>query len=197
MRILITGTTGGIGGALRDEALALGHEVVELNRGDFASLDAALEAAGPVDALIYSTGTCPVTPLGLLSDAVFEETFRVNCGLFVKLMRSVVKGRRYGRNGLKAVAISSVSATEGWPGGAAYCASKGALSAVCRALDAELRARGVSVTAVEPRHVRTRMFERGAGRMGVGSAEARDPREFARELLGRVTSAGDHGRGGE
>ena len=35
MRVLITGTTGGIGGAVKRTALAAGHKVVEVNRGGF------------------------------------------------------------------------------------------------------------------------------------------------------------------
>ena len=187
MRILITGTTGGIGGALKRAALSAGHAVAEVNRGDFDALDAALVHHAPLDALVFCTGACPVKPLGLLSDAEFEETFRVNCGLFVKLMRHIVAGKLNNPKGMKVVAISSVSATEGWAGGAAYCAAKGALSAVCRALDAELKPRGISVAALEPRYVKTRMFDACAGRMGVDPALARDPDDFAREILASLT----------
>ena len=179
MRLLITGTTGGIGGAVKRTALAAGHAVVEVNRGDFDTFP----SMGSIDGIVFTTGVCPVKPLGAMTDAELEETFRVNCGLFVKLMRHVVVGKLYNPKGLKVVAVSSVSATEGWAGGAAYCASKGALSAVCRALDAELKPRGISVTALEPRYVKTRMFDDCAGRMGVDPALAQDPDEFAKEVL--------------
>jgi NAD(P)-dependent dehydrogenase (short-subunit alcohol dehydrogenase family) len=88
---------------------------------------------------------------------------------------------------MRVVAVSSVSATEGWPGGAAYCAAKGALSALCRALDAELKPRGISVQAIEPRYVKTRMFDSCAGRMGVSNALARDPADLADEILKGIT----------
>ena len=181
MRILITGTTGGIGGAVKRAALAAGHAVVEVNRGDFDTFS----SMGPdlLDGIVFTTGVCPVKPLTAMTDAELEETFRVNCGLFVKLMRHVVAGKLMSPKGMKVVAISSVSAVEGWAGGAAYCASKGALSAVCRALDAELKPRGISVTALEPRYVKTRMFDACAGRMGVDPALARDPEDFALEVL--------------
>ena len=118
-----------------------------------------------------------------MTDAEFEETFRVNCGLFVKLMRHVVAGKLNNPKGMRVVAVSSVSATEGWAGGAAYCASKGALSAVCRALDAELKPRKISVVALEPRYVKTRMFDDCAGRMGVDPALAQSPDALAAEIL--------------
>ena len=181
MRILITGTTGGIGGAVKRAALAAGHTVVEVNRGDFGTFP----SVGPdlLDGIVFTTGACPVKPLSAMTDAEFEETFRVNCGLFVKLMRHVVAGKLVSPKGMKVVAVSSVSATEGWAGGAAYCASKGALSAVCRALDVELKPRGISIVALEPRYVKTRMFDDCAGRMGVDPALAQEPDEFAKEVL--------------
>ena len=181
MRILITGTTGGIGGAVKRAALAAGHTVIEVNRGDFDGFPSM--GPDPVDGIVFTTGVCPVKALTTTTDAEFEETFRVNCGLFVKLMRQVVREKLNNPNGMRVVAISSVSATEGWSGGAAYCASKGALSAVCRALDVELRPKRISVIALEPRHVKTRMFDACAGRMGVDPALAADPDEFAKEVL--------------
>ena len=190
MRLLVTGTTGGIGSAVKSAALARGWQVAEVNRGGF---DAPI-GGGPFDALVFATGVCPVKPLALLTDAELTETFVVNCGLFASLMRRIVAEKLYAPGCMKAVAVSSVSATEGWPGGAAYCASKGALSALCRALDAELRPRGISVAAVEPRHVRTKMFFETAGRMGVDPASARDPGDLADEILAIVAEKEEGGR---
>lgn len=184
MQILVTGTTGGIGSAVKEEALVRGHEVIELNRADFESVRHSPSfALPPVSAVVFCTGMCPVKPLAQTTDELFAETLRVNCALFLALMRTIVAGKLYDPKGLKVIAISSVSATEGWPGGAAYCASKGALSALCRALDAELKPKGISVAAWEPRYVRTKMFDAGAGRMGVPASAARDPRDLAKEIL--------------
>lgn len=181
LRILVSSTTGGIGSAVKRVAEAAGHEVVAVNRGGF---DSPLD--GPFDGFVFATGICPVTPLVRLSDGAFAETLAINCGLFVKLMRRLVTENLVAPAGLRAVAVSSVSATEGWAGGAAYCASKGALSAVCRALDAELKGRGISVVALEPRYVKTKMFDACAGRMGVDPSQVRDPDDFAREILAEV-----------
>ena len=184
----MTGTTGGIGGAVKRAALAAGHAVVEVNRADWDSLDSALVPRDSLDALVFTTGICPVRPLTALADEEFAETIRVNCGLFVKLMRQVVGGKLNSPKGMKVVAVSSVSATEGWAGGAAYCASKGALSAVCRALDTELKSKGISVVALEPRYVKTRMFDACAGRMGVDPSLAQSPDDLAAEILTCLTS---------
>lgn len=178
----MTGTSGGVGGAVAAAARASGHEVIELNRAQFESPEPLVEAAG-IDAVVFATGCCPVRPLGRTTDEVLAETVKVNCGYFLRLVRELVSCRRFSPEGMKVVAVSSVSATEGWAGGAAYCASKGALSALCRALDAELAGKGISVSALEPRYIRTRMFETGAARMGVPSSEAEDPADFAADVL--------------
>ena len=83
-----------------------------------------------------------------------------------------------------------MSATEGWAGGAAYCASKGALSALCRALDAELAPKRISVRALEPRYVKTKMFDDCAGRMGVDPSLAMDPADFANKALDTLENKG-------
>src|SRR5574344_2510967 len=171
MRIRVSGSTGGIGSAFVKVASAAGHEIV---------------ADAPFDAFLYAVGTCPVKPLTRMTDDEFAEVLRVNCGLFVSQLREIVTQKQYAPTGLKVLAVSSVSATEGWAGGAAYCASKGALSAVCRALDAELKPRKISVTAIEPRYVKTRMFDACAGRMGVDPRLARDPKDLAEEILERL-----------
>lgn len=183
MRILISGSGGGIGSAVKTAALARGWTVDEVNRADYEAGRLLTDGAARYDALVFATGMCPVKPVALTSDRLFDETLRVNCGYFLRLMREIVAEKLYSAEGFTALAVSSVSATEGWAGGAAYCASKGALSALCRAMDAELKAKKISVRAIEPRYVKTRMFDACAGRMGVDPALARAPEDLAKEIL--------------
>ena len=188
MKILVTSTTGGIGGAVEAAARAAGHEIVAFNRPDFAALaDGCPQIPEGLEGLVFATGCCPIAPVTRTNDALLAETFSVNCGLFLALMRHIVKNKLYSPSGMRVVAVSSISAQEGWAGGAAYCASKGALSALCRALDAELAPRRISVRAIEPRHVKTRMFDQCAGRMGVPPSSAIPPSTLADEIL-RVMS---------
>lgn len=188
MRILITGTTGGIGGAVARAAASAGDDVVAINRPEWDRIAAFLVDAQPFDAVVFSTGECRIKPFAQITDSDFSEAMWVNCGLFLQLMRELVSKRLCAKSGMKVIALSSVSAVEGWPGGALYCASKGALSALCRALDAELSPRKISVKALEPRYVRTRMFERCAGRMGVPAALAEDPAVLAERILNELKS---------
>lgn len=182
MTIAVAGSTGGIGSAVVAAARRRGCTVVEVNRGEYAERRLFSDGAGPFDAVVFAIGTCPVAPLLKTDDQMFAETIRVNCTMFLRLVREVVESRLYAP-GAKFVAVSSVSAVEGWAGGAAYCASKGALSAMCRALSCELAPRGISVAALEPRYVATKMFERGAMRMGVPISQAMSPESFAEQVL--------------
>lgn len=188
MRVLVTGTSGGIGAAVKSAALKRGHEVCELNRADFDAADRSslITHTSSLDAVVYCTGTCPVKPVALTSDELLAETVRVNCGLFLQVMRIIIAEKLYNPEGMKAIAVSSVSAVEGWAGGAAYCASKGALSAMCRAMDVELKAKKISVKAIEPRYVKTKMFDACAGRMGVPDSSARAPEALAEEILNEL-----------
>ena len=183
MRIVVTGTSGGVGSAVAARARARDWEVIEVNRAQFLST-AALVEERDIGAVVFATGCCQVKSLLQTTDEAFAETIAVNCGYFLRLMRELVCGRRYDPSGMKVLAISSVSATERWPGGAAYCASKGALSALCRALDAELSPKRITVRALEPRYIRTRMFSEGAMRMGVPANLAVSSDDFAAEVIG-------------
>ena len=119
----------------------------------------------------------------LLDAAALAEVQLVNCDAFVLAVKHFSRPGAYAKTGAVALAVSSVSATEGWAGGTAYCASKGALSAACRALDRELAAKKIRVKAIEPNHVLTDMFRKGAGRMGVPESAARSPESLAQEIL--------------
>ena len=186
MNILISGASGGIGRAVEKACRDKGWRVFSAGRDDFTREGDVLPAES-FDAFVFAAGVCPVAPLTKTDDELFFETMRVNCGLFLRLMREIVSRRLYSQSGMKVVAVSSVSATEGWSGGSAYCASKGALSALARALDVELSGKGISVKAVEPRHVLTKMFRETAGRMGVPESLARDPGDLAREIVAAVS----------
>ena len=196
-RLLVVGASGGIGSAVVAEASAAGWDCVRADRhseccldlSDAANLESSLKALfaehGRFDAVVFAAGVCPIVPLGSLSAGELAETMLVNCESFIMLVKAYAASGA-GEDGGKVVAVSSVSANEGWAGGAAYCASKGALSAAVSALDAELARKGIRVTCLEPGHVLTDMFRRGAGRMGVPESSAASPRSVAREILALV-----------
>ena len=193
-RLLVVGASGGIGSALMAEASSAGWECVgadrhsefELDLSDRAGLEPRFkrlfEERGPFDAVVFAAGICPIVPIASVTTDSLSAAMLVNCESFILLVKAYAASCA-GENGGKVVAVSSVSANEGWAGGSLYCASKGALSSAARALNAELAPKGMHVAAVEPGHVLTDMFRRGAGRMGVPESQAAAPQSLAREIL--------------
>ena len=202
-KMLIIGASGGIGRSLQVAAGKRGWECVGTSRkegsceftldcADREGLDPALmrlfTAEGPFAAVVYCAGVCPVKPLSMMDVSAMAEVQMVNCDAFVLAVKHFSRPGAFARGGAVALAISSISAREGWPGGTAYCASKGALSAASRALDAELSPKGIRVVAIEPGHVLTDMFRKGAGRMGVPESSAMSPETLAAEILDMIES---------
>jgi len=201
--ILVTGASSGIGRAVAICAASRGARLVLTGRkadaleetrrlcaraddhiclvGDLTddsfvrTLAAAAVGDAPLYGLVHSAGVCPVVPLTALSSKSARQAFDVNCAAFLGLVGEVVRSRRLSE-GFSVAAISSVSAREGWAGGTAYCASKGALSAAVRALETEFTPRGWRIRAFEPGPVatplRARLASFGAERSSLATPES-------------------------
>ncbi len=173
---LVTGASGGIGGAIaralhaqgahvvlsgtREEALQtlaaeLGSRtsVVAANLSDPEAVDglvARAEAeAGDLHILIANAG---VTKDGLLlrmKDADWDSVLRINLESYFRLSRAAVKGMFKRRSG-RIVGITSVVGVTGNPGQANYAASKAGMIGFSKSLAAEVGSRGITVNCVAP-----------------------------------------------
>ncbi len=195
--VLVTGASSGIGRATAILASQLGasviltarredelektrqlmansasHRIVVGDLTDFGFVRQLVEESGKVDGLVYSAGASFIAPVGLISEPRFESLMRVNCHAFIELMNQYAN-RCFRKDKFSAVAVSSVAASAGWAGGAAYCATKGALSAAVRAMAVELAQKGVRVNAVCPSTVDTPLVE---------PARKMDPDAFAAKI---------------
>jgi 3-oxoacyl-[acyl-carrier protein] reductase len=184
-KALVTGATGGLGGAIartlhargaevaisgtRREALEalaseLGERVhmLEANLGDKDAVEALVPGAeaamGGLDILVNNAG---ITRDGLfmrMKDDDWETVIAVNLTAAFRLSRAAVKGmmkRRYGR----IVNIGSVVGTTGNPGQGNYAASKAGLIGMSKALAAEVASRGITVNTVSPGFIASPMTD--------------------------------------
>ena len=159
-RVLVTGAGSGIGAAVARLLAAEGAAVVAADlTGTDVRLDVRDEAqvarvVRDVDVLVNvagvgSTTTAPETPLD-----VWEEVFAVNArGTFLCCKHAIPA--MIARGGGSIVNIASVAAIVGLKNRAAYCASKGAVLSLTRALAVDHVGDGIRVNAVCPGTVDT------------------------------------------
>ncbi len=147
------------------EARRFGGSVVEV-AGDVATAATRariVEAVGRrsgLDLLVNNAselGPSPLPPLVKMPLDALEAVYRVNVVAPVALVQGLLPALRR-RKGL-VVNISSDAAVGGYPGWGAYGASKAALDLVSLTLAHELSEAGVSVVAVDPGDMRTRMHQ--------------------------------------
>ena len=178
-RALVTGASGGIGGAITRALHAQGAEVVLTGRrrdaldalaaelgewarvevadlADPAAAEALLAAADPVDVLVNNAGITRDTLALRMKDADWQAVLDTNLTAVFRLSRAALKGmlrRRFGR----IVSITSIVGATGNPGQANYAAAKAGLVGMSKALAQEVAARGITVNCVAPGFVDTAM----------------------------------------
>ena len=183
---LVTGASGGIGGAVaralhaqgaavalsgtRESALqALAEElgarafVVAADLSDPAAVDglvarAEAAAGAPLDILVANAG---VTRDGLLlrmKDEDWEAVIRVNLESYFRLSRAALKGMFKRRSG-RILGITSVVGVTGNAGQSNYAASKAGMIGFSKSLAAEVATRGVTVNCVAPGFITSPMTD--------------------------------------
>jgi 3-oxoacyl-[acyl-carrier protein] reductase len=182
---LVTGATGGIGGAIakalyaqgasvaisgtkadRLEALAseLGGRVFVLpcdlrDRPAVAQLaETAEKMLGQVDILVNNAGITHDNLLMRMKDEEWDDVIAVNLSSVFVLTRGILRGmlrRRYGR----IVNIASISGVLGNPGQGNYAASKAGLVGMTKSLGREVASRGITANCVAPGFIKTPMTD--------------------------------------
>ena len=180
-RAILTGASGGIGQAIA-AALAPQCEALLLVGRDAARLDQARRAAGTVartlvadlatpagraavslsevNLLIHNAGAGDFAWLEAQDDATLERIVQANVLAPMQLTRRLLPELRR-RPAAWIVNVGSIMGYLGYPGHAAYCASKFALRGFSEALRRELADGPVRVLYLAPRATRTAM--NGAG----------------------------------
>ncbi len=183
---LITGASGGIGGAIATalhgagavvalsgtrveplQALAaeLGTRVFVLpcNLSDVEAVIAlpkqAAEVMGSVDILVNNAGITRDNLFMRMSDEEWSSVIEVNLTSTMRLCKGVVRGMMKARWG-RIINISSVVGATGNPGQANYAASKAGMVGMSKSIAYEVASRGITVNCVAPGFITTAMTDK-------------------------------------
>jgi NAD(P)-dependent dehydrogenase (short-subunit alcohol dehydrogenase family) len=172
-KALVTGATSGIGRAAALRLACDGWEVVvhgrnrergaevireiETRRGSarFVAADlnvlsevrALIDDVGVVDVLVNNAGTSWFGPTADLDEVGFQELFAGNVRSAYFLVAGIAPGMAERSSG-SVINLASMAGQIGLAGGAAYGATKAALSSMTRSWAAEFSPRGVRVNAI-------------------------------------------------
>lgn len=182
---LVTGATGGIGGAiaaalhrqgatvalsgtrrekLEEVAAALGERahVVPTNLSSMAEVEALVPAAekamGGLDILVNNAGITRDNLFIRMKDEEWDQVIAVNLTATFRLTRAAAKlmmRKRWGR----IVSITSVVGVTGNPGQGNYAASKAGMIGMTKSLAAEVASRNVTVNCLAPGFIETPMTD--------------------------------------
>jgi 3-oxoacyl-[acyl-carrier protein] reductase len=184
-KALVTGATGGIGGAIAKALCAQGASVAITGRNeeklnallgelgdcckafpaDLSSAEAAVDlvkqvedAMGGIDILVNNAG---LTRDGLsmrMKDEDWNQVIDVNMTSTFKLAQAVQRGMMKARSG-RIINIASVVGVTGNPGQCNYVASKAGMIGWSKAMAAEVASRGITVNCVAPGFIATAMTD--------------------------------------
>jgi 3-oxoacyl-[acyl-carrier protein] reductase len=182
---LVTGASGGLGGAIaralhaqgatvalsgtRREALeALAGElgapvhVTPCDLSDPAAVEALVPAAetamGSLDILVNNAGVTRDNLFVLMKDAEWNAVIAVDLTAAFRLARAALKGmmrRRYGR----IIGIASIVGVTGNPGQGNYAAAKAGMIGMSKALAGEVASRGITVNCIAPGFIASPMTD--------------------------------------
>lgn len=184
-RLMLTGRNHAAGSAL---ASRLGARFIEgdLSDPDFPErlIAACLDAFGRLDVLVNNAGITHRGSLLETSDEDWQRVLDVNVTALMRCSRSALRHMvATGRGAI--VNIASDFAVVAGKGEAAYCASKGAVLQLTRAMAIDHGPQGVRVNAVCPGDIETPMLLEGI-RSGGETIAAGLARKGAAFPLGRV-----------
>ena len=167
MRILITGAGRAIGAATATELTQAGHEVVATARDatlldeldvalrltldvtDDASVAAALDAAGDLDAVVNNAALDGKGPLENFPLERIETVFQTNVFGALRVLQPLLPAWRERGSGV-IVNVSSIQGRVATPLDGPYAASKYALESLSETLHYELAHFGIRVVILEP-----------------------------------------------
>ncbi|MGE3744968.1 MAG: SDR family NAD(P)-dependent oxidoreductase [Sphingomonadaceae bacterium] len=191
--VIVTGAASGIGAATTAALTAAGTLVVAIDRDEpsapaakrirmnvteeqdwIKAAEQTLTQFGRIDGLVNCAGVIRMAPIITMALADFRLTLQVNVeGPFLAMKYVLPTMYRQGRGSV--VNISSTAGIAGAAGASAYCASKGAVRLLSKAvaLEALTGDTGVRVNSLHPGMTDTPMVKEIVSQLG-GNAETED-----------------------
>ncbi len=123
------------------------------------AVSAAVGALGTLGGFVHAAGVSGAAPVDDIDDTVWDDTLNVNLRGAAVICRYLLDPFRAAGPGSSVVLISSIEGLFGSSVLTAYCASKGGVLGVMRALAQRFAAEGFRVNAVCPGAVATPMLE--------------------------------------
>ena len=182
-KVLITGSSRGIGKKIAEDFISLGAEVlitgtnesllstVKKELGpkchsfpcDFFNpkeiemlIDQASDKLGSVDTLVNNAGITRDSLFLRMSMLNWQEVINVNLNSVMQLSQMAIKSMIKNRFG-RIINISSIVGTTGNPGQANYAAAKAGLVGFSKSLALEVASRGITVNNIAPGYIQTDM----------------------------------------
>ena len=182
---LVTGASGGLGGAIartlhgagakvalsgtREEPLKAlaaelgeGSYVVPANLSDLESVAAlpksAIEAMGTIDILVNNAGITRDNISMRLKDADWDDVMQVNLKAAFNLIQGVMRGMMKKRTG-RIINITSIVGVTGNPGQVNYAASKAGMIGMSKSFAHELASRNITVNCIAPGFIESPMTD--------------------------------------
>ena len=135
--------------------------IIALDVTDPASIRAAIEAAGPIDALVNNAGVGVINPLEAVSMDTAQAVFATNTLGTIAMTQAVLPGMRARRAGV-IVNVTSAVTMRALPAMSVYTASKAAVNAFTESLALELEPLGIRTRLVLPGRAPTTRFGENA-----------------------------------
>ena len=161
---VVTGGSGGVGGAVVRELTGRGWDVVSWSRrdgmdaADEAAVDRAAAGLARWDALVNNAAVLVPRLVAEMAAAEWDETLRAGLRGAFLCSRAAFRRMRPGGTIVNVSSLSGVAGTEKFPRMAAYVAAKSGLAGLTEALAVEGRPLGIRVNAVSPGAVATPML---------------------------------------
>jgi 3-oxoacyl-[acyl-carrier protein] reductase len=136
-----------------------------------ALVDDVVEERGRIDVAVANAGVALRIPVRDLDEAAWDGLLDINLKGAAALLRAAARSMMVAGSG-SLIAISSVSATTGWPEHAHYNASKAAVCGLVRGLAVELGPNGIRANSVLPGVIRTAQSLSEEHSLGAAGLEA-------------------------